>query len=83
MSGTPWSMELAGYEPARSEFAVEFDNFAEVDIRGIHFTESTDDEDECEVGKEPSEDAEDAKKLINGNIFIILYSQISIVQTLL
>ena len=56
-------IEMSQYAAARGDFGLEFDNFAELDIKEVDFEEleSSDDEDE-----EPMDDDDDKDGIIEG-----------------
>ena len=48
---SPLQLEMSGYMAARGDFTLEYDNFAEHDIRDMDFDTLRYDEDEVEKGK--------------------------------
>ena len=47
--GSTLQTEMAGYMPARGDFTIEYDNYAESDIKDLNF--DAEDEDDCEIGR--------------------------------
>lgn len=49
VDGSSMQTEMAGYMPARGDFSIEYDNYAETDLKHISF--ESEDEDPFERGR--------------------------------